>query len=86
MEMVRDCLSKSRERCITSRYFYDLSENLEKLRNEVSSWKLLCPQHMICSENGTGLAQLICAVLQLTRRPLLVILSELGSCLALFVK
>ena len=35
MEMVRDCLSKSRERCVTSRYFYDLSENLEKLLNEV---------------------------------------------------
>ncbi|XP_037087148.1 microtubule-associated serine/threonine-protein kinase 2-like isoform X2 [Pollicipes pollicipes] len=34
MEMVRDCLSKSRERCITSRYFYELSENLEKLLNE----------------------------------------------------
>ncbi|KAF0300684.1 Microtubule-associated serine/threonine-protein kinase 4 [Amphibalanus amphitrite] len=34
MEMVRDCLSKSQERCITSRYFYDLSENLEKLLNE----------------------------------------------------
>ena len=41
MEMVRDCLSKSRERCITSRYFYDLSENLEKLLNEVSSTRML---------------------------------------------
>ena len=41
MEMVRDCLSKSQERCITSRYFYDLSENLEKLLNEVSLTEML---------------------------------------------
>ncbi|XP_029606290.1 microtubule-associated serine/threonine-protein kinase 2 isoform X3 [Salmo trutta] len=31
IELSRDCLDKSREGCITSRYFYELQENLEKL-------------------------------------------------------
>ena len=31
LEMARDCLTKSQERLITSRYFYEMSENLEKL-------------------------------------------------------
>ena len=31
VEMARDCLTKSADRLITSRYFYELSENLEKL-------------------------------------------------------
>ncbi|KAJ8376296.1 hypothetical protein SKAU_G00068760 [Synaphobranchus kaupii] len=31
MELSRDCLDKSREGLITSRYFYELQENLEKL-------------------------------------------------------
>uniref|UniRef100_A0A4W3H7J5 non-specific serine/threonine protein kinase n=1 Tax=Callorhinchus milii TaxID=7868 RepID=A0A4W3H7J5_CALMI len=31
IEMSRDCLDKSREGLITSRYFYELQENLEKL-------------------------------------------------------
>ncbi|XP_063220188.1 microtubule-associated serine/threonine-protein kinase 3 isoform X2 [Bacillus rossius redtenbacheri] len=31
LEMARDCLCKSQEKLITSRYFYELSENLEKL-------------------------------------------------------
>ena len=31
IEMARDCLTKSQERLITSRYFYEMSENLEKL-------------------------------------------------------
>ncbi|XP_071202461.1 microtubule-associated serine/threonine-protein kinase 2 isoform X5 [Salvelinus alpinus] len=31
IELSRDCLVKSREGCITSRYFYELQENLEKL-------------------------------------------------------
>ena len=51
MEMVRDCLSKSRERCITSRYFYDLSENLEKLLNEVCS-QLVCFEHGVCMDDA----------------------------------
>ena len=31
LEMARDCLQKSEDRLITSRYFYEMSENLEKL-------------------------------------------------------
>uniref|UniRef100_A0A8K9XSW3 non-specific serine/threonine protein kinase n=1 Tax=Oncorhynchus mykiss TaxID=8022 RepID=A0A8K9XSW3_ONCMY len=31
IELSRDCLDKSREGCITSHYFYELQENLEKL-------------------------------------------------------
>merc|ERR1719474_2398045 len=31
LEMARDCLLKSTERLVTSRYFYEMSENLEKL-------------------------------------------------------
>lgn len=34
LEMGKDCLQKSREKLITSRYFYELSENLEKLLSE----------------------------------------------------
>ena len=33
LEMARDCLQKSEDRLITSRYFYEMSENLEKLTN-----------------------------------------------------
>ena len=33
--MAKDCLQKSQEKVITSRYFYELSENLEKLLTEV---------------------------------------------------
>ncbi|XP_018024683.1 microtubule-associated serine/threonine-protein kinase 2-like isoform X2 [Hyalella azteca] len=33
-QMARDCLQKSQEKLITSRYFYELSENLEKLLSE----------------------------------------------------
>lgn len=36
IEMAKDCLQKSQEKLITSRYFYELSENLEKLLCEVS--------------------------------------------------
>uniref|UniRef100_A0A0K2V2B8 non-specific serine/threonine protein kinase n=1 Tax=Lepeophtheirus salmonis TaxID=72036 RepID=A0A0K2V2B8_LEPSM len=31
LEMARDCLQKSQDKLITSRYFYEMSENLEKL-------------------------------------------------------
>ncbi|CAG2064861.1 unnamed protein product, partial [Timema podura] len=34
LEMARDCLQKSQEKLITSRYFYEMSENLEKLLTE----------------------------------------------------
>ena len=35
IEMARDCLQKSQDKLITSRYFYEMSENLEKLLAEV---------------------------------------------------
>lgn len=35
IEMARDCLQKSQEKLITSRYFYEMSENLEHLLMEV---------------------------------------------------
>uniref|UniRef100_F6R8Z8 non-specific serine/threonine protein kinase n=1 Tax=Ornithorhynchus anatinus TaxID=9258 RepID=F6R8Z8_ORNAN len=34
IEMARDCLDKSRDGLITSRYFYELQENLEKLLHD----------------------------------------------------
>lgn len=34
LEMARDCLHKSRAKLITSRYFYEMSENLERLLTE----------------------------------------------------
>lgn len=37
LEHARDCLEKSRQKVITSRYFYELTENLEKLLADVSS-------------------------------------------------
>jgi microtubule-associated serine/threonine kinase len=36
LEMARDCLQKSEEKLITSRYFYEMSENLEKLLTQVN--------------------------------------------------
>lgn len=35
IEVARDCLQKSREKLITTRYFYEMSENLEHLLVEV---------------------------------------------------
>lgn len=35
LEMARDCLHKSQAKLITSRYFYEMSENLERLLLEV---------------------------------------------------
>uniref|UniRef100_F7EM52 non-specific serine/threonine protein kinase n=1 Tax=Monodelphis domestica TaxID=13616 RepID=F7EM52_MONDO len=37
IELARDCLDKSRDGLITSRYFYELQENFEKLLQDVSS-------------------------------------------------
>lgn len=34
IELARDCLQKSEEKLVTSRYFYEMSENLEKLLAE----------------------------------------------------
>nr|XP_014344573.1 PREDICTED: microtubule-associated serine/threonine-protein kinase 2 [Latimeria chalumnae] len=41
IELARDCLDKSREGLITSRYFFELQENLEKLLQDVSTDKSL---------------------------------------------
>lgn len=35
IEMARDCLQKSQEKLITSRYFYEMTESLEHLLMEV---------------------------------------------------
>ena len=35
VELARDCLEKSEQGHITCSYFYDMTENLEKLLNEV---------------------------------------------------
>lgn len=35
IEMARDCLQKSQEKLITTRYFFEMSENLERLLMEV---------------------------------------------------
>lgn len=36
IEMARDCLQKSREKLVTTRYFFEMNENLEHLLIEVS--------------------------------------------------
>lgn len=36
LELARDCLDKSQEGLVTSRYFVELQEKLEKLLHEVS--------------------------------------------------
>lgn len=36
IELARDCLTKSRDGLITTVYFYELQENLEKLLQDVS--------------------------------------------------
>lgn len=41
IEMARDCLQKSEEKLVTSRYFYEMSENLERLLTEVFISKYL---------------------------------------------
>ncbi|GAA6073423.1 microtubule-associated serine/threonine-protein kinase 1 isoform X1, partial [Tachysurus ichikawai] len=41
-ELSRDCLTKSREGLITTVYFYELQENLDKLLHDVS----LCHVYM----------------------------------------
>lgn len=41
IEMARDCLKKSQEKLITRGYFYEMSENLERLLLEVLLISLL---------------------------------------------
>lgn len=46
IELARDCLTKSRDGLITTVYFYELQENLEKLLQDVSAqggWPHSCP-------------------------------------------
>lgn len=50
MELSRDCLEKSREGLITSRYFYELQESLEKLLHDVS---LLARSRSRCGSSET---------------------------------
>lgn len=40
MELARDCLEKSQNKLITSTYFYELSDSLEKLLQDVSIGQL----------------------------------------------
>ena len=46
LEVARDCLAKSQERMLTSRYFYEMSENLEQLLLQVN--KYLCTSKKYC--------------------------------------
>lgn len=52
LEMARDCLHKSQSKLITSRYFYEMSENLERLLTEVIqifiSWLNDSNKKLIC--------------------------------------
>lgn len=48
IEMARDCLLKSQEKLISSRYFYEMSENLERLLSET---KEKSPEGMITECN-----------------------------------
>ena len=51
-----DCLQRSRDKLISSAYFYELSENLQALLNDVSqrdkmfSWRALDGNPMIIAE------------------------------------
>lgn len=41
VELVKDCYYKSKDKLITSQYFYEMYENLEKLLVEVCIWKYI---------------------------------------------
>ncbi|XP_012277351.1 microtubule-associated serine/threonine-protein kinase 3 isoform X2 [Orussus abietinus] len=60
IEMARDCLQKSQEKLITSRYFYEMSENLEHLLMETKDKSL---------EAATRLTGLIKKLLLVISRP-----------------
>ncbi|XP_015594405.1 microtubule-associated serine/threonine-protein kinase 3 isoform X2 [Cephus cinctus] len=60
IEMARDCLQKSQEKLITSRYFYEMSENLEHLLIETKDKSL---------EAATRLTGLIKKLLLVISRP-----------------
>lgn len=42
LEIARDCLHKSQSKLITSQYFHEMSENLERLLTEVSTTAKNC--------------------------------------------
>ena len=48
IEMARDCLTKSQEHLITSRYFYEMSENLEKLLLQTRDKSAEAAQYLTC--------------------------------------
>ncbi|CAL4122762.1 unnamed protein product, partial [Meganyctiphanes norvegica] len=48
IEIAKDCLEKSQEKLITSRYFYELSENLEKLLCETKDKSQKAAVHLTC--------------------------------------
>ncbi len=50
IELARDCLDKSREGLITSRYFYELQENFEKLHQDVSMQR--CGEYVRSCQQG----------------------------------
>ncbi|KAK3854107.1 hypothetical protein Pcinc_039391 [Petrolisthes cinctipes] len=60
IEMAKDCLQKSKEKLITSRYFYELSENLEKL---------LCETRDKSPDAAAHLTSLIKKLLLIVSRP-----------------
>ena len=60
IEMARDCLSKSQEKLISSRYFYEMSENLERLLSETKEKS---------PEASTHLTGLIKKLLLMVSRP-----------------
>ncbi|XP_077255309.1 microtubule-associated serine/threonine (MAST) protein kinase dop isoform X6 [Temnothorax americanus] len=60
IEMARDCLQKSQEKLITTRYFYEMSENLEHLLMETKDKSL---------EAATRLTGLIKKLLLVISRP-----------------
>ncbi|XP_063594034.1 microtubule-associated serine/threonine-protein kinase 3-like isoform X8 [Penaeus indicus] len=60
LEMAKDCLEKSQQKLITSRYFYELSENLEKL---------LCETRDKSPDAAAHLTSLIKKLLLIVSRP-----------------
>ena len=44
--MARDCLQKSEDKLITSRYFYEMSENLEKLLSQTKEKSTEAASHL----------------------------------------
>lgn len=46
LEMAKDCLEKSRDKVITSTYFYEMTENLEKLLSECREKSSIASAHL----------------------------------------